>query len=357
MKNKKNKENNVKKIFLVVLLAIAIGLISLFTDSKTRAALDGWGAGIWNNYIAGHAENDSSIPPTIGWLKSSSSVNGPCLKTADSAEYEVYFENTDLGENVRYVSGKAWFGIGSQSDSGADCQEDLPSLGWLNFGGDPGSFCSGQGDCHAARWHKTGGDDYTGYLDGYAKIESMGDSGWIRLRGDNNGEKYKVMMDSSGVLSGYAWSSGEENTISGNSGLGWIKMDGLQIAECDLTCVPKKLCQGSSFSGTSCSDFCSYGSTCAPDLDGETSFTNWTCTRGCGSKSCEPEIIVPENGVCGPVDYICDRNVDESKLCASGTASVPTYYEKTASWTCGNDCGEKVTCSAATQCGWIETNP
>ncbi len=369
MKIKQKAKKKRKNILFFVSIATAVLLLTVFFNlSKTLALSDGWAKGIWNNSLLQYissvwrvVDNPADSPPSIGWLKSSSNIKGPCLKDGD---YEVYFQNTDLGENTRFVSGKAWFGIGTEADSGGNCQGDLPSLGWLDFGADPGSLCSGQSDCHAARWHKNGSDDYSGYLDGYAHIESTKENGWVRLRGNNNGEKYAVAMDSRGILSGYAWNSGIETdpSLVGNQGLGWIKMDGLQIAECDISCVPKKLCQGKTFPGSSYTDtdYCNSGSTVVPDLGGGSSFTKWTCTRGCGSKSCEPEIIIPENGQCGSFNgnSICDKNnVPAGKLCASGTPSTPIYTALTATWTCGNECGAKVTCNASAKCGWTETNP
>lgn len=370
-KNKTKKKK--RKIFFVsvILIAAAVFLLAVFFDfSKTLAFSNGWSVGIWNNSLLQRiggvwqvVNNPAGSPPAIGWLKSSS-FKGSCFKDAD---YEVYFQNTDIGADVRNVRGSAWFGIGSKPDSGGECDSpgDLPSLGWLDFGTDPNSLCSGQLDCHAAQWHKTGseGDNYTGYLDGYAHVRSMKENGWVRLRGSNNGEKYAVTMDNNGALSGYAWNSGIETNsdLVGNQGLGWIKMDGLQIAECKIEPSTVDLCEGKSFNKEDLTNisFCSTGATCVPDWIDADHFKTWTCTRGCGSMPGTPNLITPEYGKCGSVDYICDKSnlPDDSKLCASGTASSVTFSAITAKWTCGNDCGEKVECSAASRCGWIETNP
>ncbi len=352
------KTKKSKQLYLLIsLAALLVGVVFSFGFNKSLAFPQGWGAGIWNNYVVGHSEHDPSIPPTIGWLKSSSDINGPCLL---GEGYSIVFSSGNPGDSERYVSGKAWFGIGSQSDSDGSCQDDLPSLGWLNFEAGAPPFCSGD-DCHAARWYKTGSDDYTGYLDGWAQVTSMGDNGWVRLRDPNpDPKKYSVSVDASGVLSGYSWNSGPESTISGNSGLGWIKMDGLKIEECNLGCATKLLCGTDTFSSCDAT-FCSgSGASCTLGADEK----SWTCSNGCGSVPCEPNIIDPEIGVCGLLGgkSICGYSgtPSDDDLCANGTT--PHNFTKgvyTATWTCGSDeCGgEEVSCSASARCGWIETNP
>ncbi len=355
LKTKKHKKKN-KKYISTFCLAIAttavLFLTVYFLSHKTLAWAEGWGAGIWNNYIIGHAENDPNDPPTIGWLKSSSGINGPCL-LGDG--YSVVFSSGTPGDSERFVSGKAWFGIGSETDEDGDCQSDLPSLGWLDFGAGFPSFCV-TGDCHAARWHKTGSDNYTGYLDGWAKVTSMGDDGWVRLKGTG----YEASCNSSAVLSGYSWNSGRENTISGNSGLGWIQMDGLKVEECNLGCATKILCGSGTFSSCDAS-FCSgSGASCILEADRR----SWTCSNGCGSIPCTANIVVSEVGICGPLNgkSLCEpgAEVTDEDLCANGTT--PHNFNQgavTATWTCGStDCGgSEASCSARTMCGWVETNP
>lgn len=353
----RTEKNRKKKVILITLLFIAI-VASIFTIvfnfKKVLAVGEGWGVGIWNNYIAGHAENDPKDPPAIGWLKSSSDLKGPCFV---GGNYSIVFSSGNPGDEERFVSGKAWFGIGSEADTDGDCQNDLPSLGWFDFGAGAPSFCSGQGDCHAARWHSTSDDNYTGYLDGYAQVTSMGNNGWVRLRDPNSDpKKYAVSVDSGGYLSGFSWNSGLENTREGNSGLGWIKMDGLKIEECRLGCATKELCGSNVFSSCDSSSFCT-GSGVACSL---TSGTTWTCSNSCGSIDCEVIPTIPEYGQCGELNngHICDRDSQPvpEKLCEEGTPSTVSYSAFTAKWTCGNNCGEKVECSAGTSCGWIETN-
>lgn len=346
MATKKQKNKKILPVLLSVAIA-AVGFAVIFNFQKVLAVGEGWGAGIWNNFVAGYAENDPTVPSTIGWLKSNSDMNGPCLA---SGSYGVVFTSGNPESDERYVSGQAWFGIGSETDSGGDCQADLPSLGWLDFGAGSPPFCSGD-DCHAARWHKEG------YLDGWAQVTSMGDNGWVRLKGTD----YGASCDANGVLSGYVWNSGTENTISGNSGLGWIKMDGLKIEECNLGCATTPPLCGTSTYSTCDSSFCTgTGASCISNP--VNNFTSWTCSSSCGSLPCHVEPTIPKNGQCGELHNraICEKdNPPTDKLCAD-----PTTYNNdldrngvTATWTCGNDCGEVVECSAKARCGWIETNP
>ena len=359
MLHKPSKTKKGENILFIVPIVMAVLCLSVFfMPQKSKALLDGWGTGIWNDLvIMSGVPTDTGIP-TIGWLSSSSELSG--CGGALSKKYSINLGGVD--EDIdKPVFGSVWFGIGSQPDSGGACQNDSPSLGWLNFSAGFPSFCSGD-DCHAAMWHKNaGGTDKEGYFDGWAKVTSMGDNGWVRLKGDNNGEKYKVTVSRTGILSGYAWNSGTENAIPGNSGLGWIKMDGIKVSDCKLGCATKEVCQGQTLPGTTCdSSYCSgSGATCV--LGGDK--LSWTCSNSCGDVSCAPSIVDPQVGVCGSLNgrYICDtaNPSTASKLCND-----PAMYNDdlnsssvTATWTCGNTCGTKVTCSASARCGWIETNP
>lgn len=362
MKAKQKAKKKRNAILFIVPAAVVVLLLTVFFVShKTLASLEGWGTGIWNNYIEGHAQNDPNVPPTIGWVSSNSELSG--CGGALSKKYSINFGDPDKDTGVRPIYGSAWFGIGSKSDSGGTCDSpgDLPSVGWLNFSAGSPYFCSGA-DCHSAMWHPNtvGQVDKVGYLDGWANITSMGNSGWVRLK-DPSGTHYAVNSNATGILSGYGWNSGTEDAFSGNSGLGWIKMDGLKVGDCKLGCATKQVCRGQTLSGSSCdSSYCiGDGTACALGSDK----LSWTCNNSCGDVSCAPAIIDPIVGVCGSLNgkYTCDpKNPPTAdKLCSD-----PAMYNGdldsssvTATWTCGNTCGTKVTCSASTRCGWIETNP
>jgi hypothetical protein len=265
--------------------------------------------------------------------------------------------------------GSAWFGIGSKDDSkdqASSCKlegGDLPSLGWLNFSAGSPYFCTGA-DCHSAMWYpNVGGTDNEGYLDGWANVTSMGNSGWVRLK-DPSGTRYAVTSSATGLLSGFGWNSGEETgpSLVGNSGLGWIKMDSLKVGDCKLGPKTTQLCVGEKITDPTCdpSKYCSGDGTLSCAF---TSDTTWTCSNNCGDVTGNIFFVSPKVGVCGSLNgkYICDtaNPPTASKLCSD-----PAMYNDdlnassvTATWTCGNTCGTKVTCNASARCGWIETNP
>lgn len=342
-----------------------------FDFRKTMASLEGWGTGAWNDTVGyikdmlGNYTEQFSGEPTTGWLSSNSQLSG--CGGALSQKYSIIISG---GDSERTVGGSAWFGIGSDSDSTGDCQSDLPSLGWLKFDVGYPSFCSSMGlVCNKSMWHKKdGGSGLEGTINGWAQITSMmqmprpdgtfSDNGWVELKDIN--------VDSSGMISGWGWNSGEETldyrdpALGGNSGLGWIKMDGLKIVECDIGCSPKQLCRGSTFSSCDASFCAGSGTSCALQEDK----VSWNCSSDCGEISCSPQMIDPEIGVCGPLNgkSLCDlgREPTDEELCANNMS--PHNFSRgvpTATWECGNSCpgGSVVSCSARTRCGWIETNP
>lgn len=155
----------------------------------------------------------------------------------------------------RPVVGSAWMGIGSTDDKFNDFtnQNDLPSLGWINFN-QPfdqdkldsliSNNCFGVGDCYGARWNKKPGssNEFEGYLSGWAKMQvgSNGDETpypdiWVHFKSPGNPSNYTcnegdhtyyVCVDGQGKLNGYAWSAGADSaTIEGNPGLGWISFN------------------------------------------------------------------------------------------------------------------------------------
>ncbi|MDI6777878.1 MAG: hypothetical protein QMD77_01695 [Patescibacteria group bacterium] len=355
-----NKKIKIISVSVATFIAVIFGLAVFLNFHKTLAqSVGGWAKGIWNDTVGYDLLGNEQLSggPSTGWISSNSGTSS-CLK---GAGYGVNFSG-NLGDSERGIIGNAWFGIGSRPDPdlvNGECDSDLPSLGWIDFDAGSPPFCAGLGggDCYSARWHNDGAD-YTGYIDGWARVRSLGDNGWARLKGAN----YGLRSDASGVLSGYAWNSGTEPTIVGNSGLGWIDLTGLKIGECNVRCATKQLCRGSTFSSCD-SSFCTGdGASCALGGDG----ISWACSSSCGSTSCNDNIywIDPEVGVCGPLDgkSLCDPNQmpTDDNLCANGTT--PHNLNRSgivATWTCGsNQCGgEEVSCSATARCGWIETAP
>lgn len=393
----RKKRKDGKNILLLGFVTTAVFCLAVFFGfSKTLAFGGGWATGIWNNsllqYIGGAwqvVDNPMSSPPTIGQLSSNSELSG-CNGSLNQ-KYSVHFAG-NLGDSERAIQGQAWFGIGSQPDlnsTDVNCDSngdgtndsDLPSSpGWLSFGEAPDTaWCSAQGidpnicgSGHIAKWHDADSDPkngFAGYIDGWAKIDSMmhmpkpdgtfADNGWVRI--------YHADVNSEGAIPDgpdfYAWNSGEENTTAGNSGLGWIKLNGLKLVECDLSCATKQLCKGEKFSDSD-SNFCAgNGATFVLGSDK----VSWSCSSSCGSVSCgngNINWIDAEVGACGALNgkSICDpkQAPTSDNLCANGTT--PHNFSRnaiTATWTCGNSCsgGSVASCSASARCGWIETAP
>lgn len=377
-KTKKRLAKKRKFVSYISIIASAVFLGGIFFLShQSLADVSGWGKGIWNNtlgYLGGIEQfwnATPEAPPAIGWLSSRSGL-GSC---PPGTAYSVHLGDSGT-DAERPVLGKAWFGIGSRPDPNPDtggvCDPDFPSSpGWLNFEAGSPSFCTA--NCYSAKWHKTG-DGYAGFIDGWAKIDSMmqmpkpdgtfADNGWVELK--------NVQVDSAGIVSsGWGWNSGaEDTTIENNSGLGWINLAGLQINSCaGISCSTKKLCEGDTFGapGSSCGsliDFClGYEGTDGICTIGATG-RDWTCSNSCGSDSNSAFTIYPETGQCGLLNggSICDPDNPPTaeEYCQTGTYLPGSWNSLTATWTCGkNQCGVDgtVDCSAATRCGWIETNP
>ena len=370
-KTKRKKTTKKTLIFFLVIATLAVSFAVFFTFQKSLAdTISGWATGVWNDLVIIAGVPTNTGIPTIGWLSSGAGLSG-----CPGAAYGVTLAGND-GDNPRIIRGAAWFGIGS--NPATNCANE-PSLGWLNFDQGAPSFCN-TGDCHPAQWHKTGSgpaSDYTGYIDGWAQVSSMtnmpkpdgttAQNGWVRI--------YGAKVDSAGNVTNennYAWNSGEETAISGNSGLGWIKLDGLKINNCTGHpggCSTVSLCQGGSLgsAGSSCDNtrFCSNDSGAACTIIGPTS---WTCGNGCETNTCGAGNIfwvLPETGACGILNgkSVCDSSQTpaDDNLCANGSA--PRNFTRggiQATWVCGStECGgtESSQCSALDRCGWIETNP
>lgn len=219
---KKQKKTKVKKKFLLPLLLVilAAGLFYFSRFSLADLNLSGFGW-IGNDLVNGVNTGE----PVGGWLSFSSGQT-----SCSGSAYAVTLGGSQ-GDNTRSVNGYAWFGIGSTSDpysanlSGLTCQNDAESIGWVNFQAGSPPFCPGE--CHSAEWHKTG-NDYQGYVDGWAKIVSMGDDGWIRLKGSTYG--LSLQQDGLAGSNSYGWNSGNQGAnVSNNSGLGWIKFANAEI--------------------------------------------------------------------------------------------------------------------------------
>ncbi len=230
-KNRKKRKKII--ISLLALATLAAGFFFAVHFSLADLNFSGFGW-IGNDLVSGVNTGE----PAIGWLSFSSSQTKP---SCGGSAYAVSLGGNQ-GDSTRPVMGYAWFGIGSTPDSykanlsDLDCPGDEgETLGWVNFQAGAPSFCSGR-DCHPARWNDADSDPangFAGYMDGWAKIVSMGDNGWVRLRGKTiDGHDYGLSLDEFGVATGdsYGWNSGgSDGSVADNSGLGWIKFSKAEI--------------------------------------------------------------------------------------------------------------------------------
>jgi hypothetical protein len=206
-------------LFLLIILVASLSYFARFSLADLNFSGFGW---LGNDLVNGLNTNE----PAVGWASFSSGQT-----TCGGSAYAVTLGGNQ-GDDTRPVSGYAWFGIGSASDpysttlSGLACQSDAESIGWVNFQAGAPAFCN-TSDCHPAEWHRTG-SDFQGYIDGWAKIVSMGDDGWIRLKGPT----YGLSLQQDGLTTGdsYGWNSGGSDiSIGNNAGLGWTKFANAEI--------------------------------------------------------------------------------------------------------------------------------
>jgi hypothetical protein len=232
--SKMSQKKTKPKKYIIILGTVSVFLVAgiFFLDNFSLADLIFSGLGwIGNDLVNGTNTGE----PAIGWLSFSSNQTS-CTGSA----YAVTLGGNQ-GDNIRPVNGYAWFGIGSNSDpfstslSGLTCQNDGESIGWVNFqaGSPPIAVCNSNPSnrCDSAHWYKTG-DDFQGDIEGWAKIVSMGDDGWISLKGST----YKLSLQQDGLAesNSYGWNSGIQGTnVSDNSGLGWIKFTNAEV--CSIT--------------------------------------------------------------------------------------------------------------------------
>lgn len=197
-----------KKIFLY-LIVFFFGFLLFFLSTQKVLAQEveiwGWAWIGGNNKDCSNCNGDNPV----GWMSLNSKKNpeDPSPDTGSGS----YAVKVDFSSGL--ISG--WAYIGSNTDSGA------PPIGWVNFGPFTSS-CGGtppsvsEYSQESARF-----DTNTGEVRGWAKICSLGEAGWIKLKGSNYGLKVDLKT---GFLSGFAWNDPNTCTGPGNAcGLGWIK--------------------------------------------------------------------------------------------------------------------------------------
>lgn len=132
----------------------------------------------------------------VGWISFNCTTDSSC----GSSNYGV-----NVDEATGELSGEAW----------------NDKVGWISFNrsetGNPPAQPYKTGNSYIARYSES-----TQEVAGWAKILSMGDNGWIKLRkfSSDSGPSYGVSITNAGVFSGWAW-----NGNADGSGIGWISFN------------------------------------------------------------------------------------------------------------------------------------
>ncbi|MCD6435018.1 MAG: hypothetical protein J7L15_01300 [Clostridiales bacterium] len=218
-----------------------------FNFSKSNLPIQLAQAGVYDSAAGtGHNLSGFAWSSNIGWISFNSTDcdnNGSIYLGTPAGcpvngtvffDYGVYINN-----NTGDISGFAW----------------SENVGWISFnrenycesGVNIGKTCANSGDCDGKicggdSAGKTGDPLYSPYnsttgtiakynagthvIDGWAKILSMGDDGWISFNCSNNGgscgtSDYKVIANvTNSELEGWAWNGNNDD-----SGIGWISFN------------------------------------------------------------------------------------------------------------------------------------
>lgn len=87
------------------------------------------------------------------------------------------------------------------------------NVGWICFG----LACTGTPQIDLPL--RANYDEDTGAVSGWAKILSLGDDGWLRLRGGSAPNDYGITKNPDGTLSGFAWNGWDIPGL----GIGWVR--------------------------------------------------------------------------------------------------------------------------------------
>lgn len=173
-------------IFLGIVLAVAV--VS-FDFRKNVAVVNAGGS----DNVSGYAWSDA-----IGWISFNCSNNSSCAEV-------------DYGVRIDPVTGNF---------SGYAWSENV---GWISFnrsdtGNPPAEPYQDPAEIIIAKYNNA-----TREISGWAKILSLNDDGWIKLRkySSDTGPDYGVSFDlATGYLSGWAW-----NGSADGSGVGWVSFN------------------------------------------------------------------------------------------------------------------------------------
>ncbi len=195
-----------KWLAVASVIAVVSGMI-LFFNLKNNGNIRPVMAG------TGHNVSGFAWSPHIGWI----SFNSTDCDTDGDGTYEGGGESGGAAPSGCPASGAVQdYGVAINKTTGDfSGWAWSPNVGWIDFGptsgypsppNSPASYNSGNGN-----------------VTGWAKILSMGDDGWIKLRkqGSDGGSDYGVSIDSgTGEFSGWAWNANDTG-----AGIGWISFN------------------------------------------------------------------------------------------------------------------------------------
>ncbi|MFH1427724.1 MAG: hypothetical protein ABIG60_04340 [Patescibacteria group bacterium] len=170
--------------FLGILVIIVISFIFIANSPQSELAYAGSG-----DNVSGYAWSEK-----IGWISFNCEDTG--LSCATTGDWGV-----DIDISTGILSGYAW----------------SENLGWISFNradtGVPPQAPFNGVETYIAKYYSDGSNQ----VRGWAKILSLGDGGWIKLRGtDADG----VHIDGTGEFIGWAWNGNDDGT-----GIGWISFN------------------------------------------------------------------------------------------------------------------------------------
>jgi|GEM_PF-1444900 len=194
--------------FIIIIIAIIINSAIIFFKFKIENKI----------VFAGTTQNISGFAwsSNIGWISFNSSDcdadgnlkidGGNCGSDNFSIDAKDYGVNLDCDNN--FLSGNAW----------------SPNIGWIsfdrNFTGNPPA----EPYMDPANTFISTVDNGTGKVQGWAKILSLNNNGWLKLSDDSVGvwNSKGVKIESDGFFTGWAW-----NANNDGSGIGWVSFNNL----------------------------------------------------------------------------------------------------------------------------------
>lgn len=218
-------------LIAALMFIIAFGLSSamVYYEFGLKKNIKITSAGASDN-VSGYAWNSN-----VGWISfnatdcdsdSNGKVDVAC--GSDNASVNIIDYGVNIDSVTRNFSGYAW-------SSG---------VGWISFNrsdtGNPPGQPNNSGNGPIADYNKVSGE-----VKGWAKILSLGDNGWIKLRkfsSDVNPPGDYGVSIAGGNFSGWAWNANDD-VIPPGGGIGWISFN--------CSDVPKS-CQGGTNAGTPC---------------------------------------------------------------------------------------------------------